>query len=408
MKTRYTTVRAIISLVSATFILLLFQNCSSRGFSTMSQLSSEAGSSSTSGSGSSNVIPVANPVAPTLNGKLVPVFVAQGHQARTVMSCDDGASWIHDVSDDSGTPCLNADCDHTATSASGIDYNDGWIFSAYGHGMPGTLRRSQNGYSWEIINTRSVNSSQGVSYVNKTLFLPNGNFGLSFDLGKTLVDNVKSIPSVFNGYFAFGRLARAGSVLFASGNGGSATSGPQGLISQDSGLTWNSVASNSVGWDAGVYIAAGKGRLAMVSTTHLSFSNTSAFVSYSDDNGLTWTGKVVYNGVDYADWSGLWFDGNQFVAFFDNQMWKSLDGISWSSSPLVSPVAWGVTATSIARGPSGTYVSIPNLWNGSYTNQRAYRSTDGLNWTQLDSNHFKGGHPMLRIISAYVDASVCQ
>ncbi len=95
-------------------------------------------------------------VIDTGNG-LVPVFFAQGHLGRTVISCDDGKTWLHDRSDDDAGQCWVAgansvECDHQPTSNAGIDSGDGWLFASFGHGSNGTVRASRDGAQWKIIN----------------------------------------------------------------------------------------------------------------------------------------------------------------------------------------------------------------------------------------------------------------
>lgn len=47
---------------------------------------------------------------------------------------------------------------------------------------------------------------------------------------------------------------------------------------------------------------------------------------------------------------------------------------------------------------TGTFVAILNVWGNFYEKQKAYRSNDGVKWSELDAEHFKGGHPIGRII----------
>ncbi len=67
----------------------------------------------------------------------VDVFVAAGKMGRTVMSINDGVSWIHDLSDDDSARCWcdkddprYVECDHDPRSFTGLDVSaDGWFYA---------------------------------------------------------------------------------------------------------------------------------------------------------------------------------------------------------------------------------------------------------------------------------------
>jgi hypothetical protein len=86
-------------------------------------------------------------------------------------------------------------------------------------------------------------------------------------------------------------------------------------------------------------------------------------------------------------------------------MWSSADGKDWTSTPLVPKV--NITSGPIARGASGTLVAIPREYQGSYTRQKIYRSTDGITWTPVDPTKYKGGHPIYFMSVGYVDPAAC-
>lgn len=370
------------------FILIVlffpFQNCSG-GFNSGLQTISPTALPVANGPTGGTVAPI-QPVLP----KQIPVFVAQGHVGRTLISCDDGFSWIHDISDDDNIVCYERDeCDHQNFSASGITYNDGLFFAVYGHGAPGTLRRSSDGVHWEVLG--EGNSDGGVSYVNKILLVVSGNMRTSKDAGVTFQQN-GSIP----GYRIPRTHATSGSVILVTGDDADK------LVSQDGGLTWSLPRLENVAWQRTLFVADnGKGLLVSVSSVHNGSSPTMAYAATSTDNGLNWKGKLLYSGGDDSDWSGMYFDGTQFVGWFNYKLWTSLNGVDWDSSAVNDGNA---LKGPIARGAMGTYVSF----HGVYGNQKAYRSTDGKNWFALDAQHFKAGHPIGHVVSGYVDRSVCQ
>ncbi|HSI04085.1 MAG TPA: hypothetical protein VLC93_06405, partial [Myxococcota bacterium] len=136
---------------------------------------------------------------------------------------------------------------------------------------------------------------------------------------------------------------------------------------------------------------------------------TLAFAARSTDGGLTWVGSQRLDYVTaYVEWAGMFSDGGLLFAFFDNAMWTSEDGITWGGVTVQTSLPAGrITDGAIARGPSGTYVTVTDVWNNYYDKQRAYRSDDGLHWTQLDAESFTGGHPVRHMTTGWVDAAAC-
>ncbi|MCM8525661.1 MAG: hypothetical protein NE327_04025, partial [Lentisphaeraceae bacterium] len=129
--------------------------------------------------------------APNSRFGKIDVFVAAGKLGRTLMSIDDGESWIHDKSDDDNARCWcdqndprYVECDHDPRSFTGLDASeDGWFYAQYGWGAPGTIRRSQNFIDWEVI--RSGSNGGGLAVSGKTVVsLWNGRRYRSTNQGK--------------------------------------------------------------------------------------------------------------------------------------------------------------------------------------------------------------------------------
>lgn len=101
--------------------------------------------------------PLTQPDTSTNPGKKVQVFIAAGKVGRTLMSCDDGLTWIHDRSDNDSTRCWtegpnNLECDHATSSFTGMDVSDdGFFYNQYGWCGNGTIRRSRDYSTWEVI-----------------------------------------------------------------------------------------------------------------------------------------------------------------------------------------------------------------------------------------------------------------
>ena len=330
---------------------------------------------------------------------LVPVFMAQGHLGRTVMSCDDGRTWVNDRSDSDAGHCWREpnqiECDHTPISGVGLDTGGGTFFANFGWGYNGSLRRSTDGKNWEVVKDGAWGG--GVSYSDGVvLWLAGGDWPVSMDKGATWGGSSQAIPG---GYFASRVLSRAGTKIVVSGDDPAA-----GLFSNNSGRTWASVDLSDAGtvWQRSVQLAEGNGVLVTVSSRLDSAFTLTTYAATSTD-GLTWRGKEIYQGSDQNyGWNGIFFTGAEFVSFSNGNKMVSAGGMTWSGTPISNS---GAVHGPLARAQNGTWVSIPNNWDQYYERQKAFRSTDGINWEQIAT--WPGGHPITRLVSGYLPASAC-
>jgi hypothetical protein len=176
-------------------------------------------------------------------------------------------------------------------------------------------------------------------------------------------------------------------------------------VSHDGGLTWVSASLYQSAW--GAYFASNATTMVSVgSSTTQDGTGLSLYTSRSTDGGLTWTVQTLATG-DYIGWQGVVYNGTQFIGFQNGWRWQSSDGVTWSKTAIVSPTN-GINAAITYEPSTGTYVGISNAWTAWYSKQFAYRSKDGLTWTVLDTQHFKGGHPITNITSGRLPASACQ
>ncbi len=373
----------IISVLSA--VLLSYVNCSG-GFDAIKEVAS-----------SSAGIP---------DPGTVKVFMATGHMGRTIMSCDDGQSWIKDRSVDDTARCWveqtnpkYVECDHTPYSAQGIDYGDGYIYADYGWGFPGSIKRSSDGVNWQIV--RSGGSGGSVAYSGGTLFSPWNGWSLSTDKGLTWA-TVENAPDET---FDFPQVHRVGTRFFI-------TSRTNGIArSLDQGRTWNipagfeSNSASTVAGGNGLIVTAGFARGAGPE-----FLNK-GYISRSRDGGVTFTSQKVFEAQGMEWTTNLVFTGTHFVIYSAGQQWKSTDAINWTKTDMVltgsaNRLWWNGP---LAYNPSTqTFVSVIGTWGWNYERQVAYRSTDGVTFTELAADKFKGGHPIRKIIIGEMPASFCQ
>lgn len=325
----------------------------------------------------------------------IDVFLAAGKLGRTVMSIDDGVSWIHDRSDDDRARCWcekddprYVECDHDPRSFTGLGASaDGWFYAQYGWGAPGTIRRSRNFIDWEVVRTGGWGGGLAVAR-NVVVSLWNGRRWRSADHGATW-NEVKDSLSWDGHPF----VKSVGDTLFAVGRGDG-----QFKISTDLGESWKLLPDVNAGWSDS--IAAGNGILVSTGTRRLKDQPEIACAARSTDGGTTWTGQELLPGKRWA--ANVVFNGKEFLNWSDGQQYRSADGVKWTATPMTTgkfnSKHW---AANVCVNPrTRTLVAILNVWGNYYEKQKAYRSQDGITWTELDGEHFQGGHPIGRIILA--------
>lgn len=336
-------------------------------------------------------------VANAADDDKIDVFLAAGKLGRTVMSIDDGVSWIHDRSDDDNARCWcekdnpnYVECDHDPRSFTGLDRaTDGWFYAQYGWGAPGTVRRSRNFIDWKIVRTEG--SGGGLAVAGTIVVsLWNGRRWRSVDHGTSWVEVKDSLN--WDGH-PF--IKRAGDALFAVGRGDG-----QFKISTDAGESWKLLPDVNAGWSDS--IVAGNGMLISTGTRRVKDQVEIACTARSTDGGITWTGQELLPGKSWS--ANVVFNGQEFVNWVDGQQYRSADGKAWTPTPMTTgsfnSKYWNANVCVNPR--TGTYVAILNVWGNFYDKQKAYRSHDGITWAELDSKQFTGGHPIGRIILARI------
>ncbi len=185
----------------------------------------------------------------------------------------------------------------------------------------------------------------------------------------------------------------AGETLFAVGRGDG-----QFKISQDAGQSWKLLPDVNAGWSDS--IVAGNGILVSTGTRRLKDQPPIACTARSTDGGMTWTGQELLPGKMWA--ANVVFNGKEFVNWSEGQQYRSIDGVQWTATPITTGSFnsrhWSANVCVNPR--TGTHVAVLNVWGNFYEKQKAYRSNDGITWVELDAEHFKGGHPIGRIILA--------
>ncbi len=315
----------------------------------------------------------------------MPALIAQGHMGRTMLSCDDGRTWIADTSLDADVRCFDPlDCDHHEGSATGVTYGEGVFVATWGWGTEGNVQTSVDGVDWTTVLTGPTFA--GTAWGSETFVAGSrtpyragplaqrwselGDSGLMewTPRGIGYVD-------VDGGRFVLGGGGDTGDVV-VSATLGEDWQRPLG-VSSDCG---RSIAGISGG--GGVIVIA---------------SNVSDGVEacVSTDAGVSFVDVELPERLRSAPF----WTGEQFVGFGATARYTSPDGLRWSSQAYPSG---DMSLAAIARTAEGTYVATRGAWQQWYEQQIMYRSRDGLSWESIGPGAFVGGHPIRHIEFGYV------
>ncbi|MCA9640182.1 MAG: hypothetical protein H6718_13940 [Polyangiaceae bacterium] len=313
----------------------------------------------------------------------VPLFVAQGHLGRTLISCDDGQTWTADRSDDDQHTCWSQDandieCDHQSTAGRGLVYvpstadEPGTFVTTFGWGQPGSIRTSTDGVTWTP--TLTGKTFAMLAYGSGTLMAGAHVPMRSSDTGVQWENTADPMLSVWNartiGYAAHGN----GLFVVVGGDGGQQDI----VLSPDAGQSW--FHPDTLPGECGANVrgvAYGAGAIVVMGEST---------VCHSTDGGKTFIAQAMGANVT----STVLWDGSRFIAFSQGKAHTSSDGASWNTTDLSQNIQIGAVAVS----PEGTFVGVRGGWQVWYSKQEFYRSTDGINWTTLPSSAFNGGHPI--------------
>ncbi len=342
---------------------------------------------------------------------LVPIFVAQGMVGRTIISCDDGQTWVGDRSDDDAYPCfidpLKNDCDHHPGAGRGITYGNGYFVATFGWGPPGSIRRSKNGVDWE--NMLEGKTFAGIVFGSDVFLAGERPPQISDGTGAMWTPGGDPDSPEWNARRTGFAPHDGGRFLIAFGSSGNDLN-----VSKDQGATWTrpktlpAACAGDIQWAGG--FAYGNGTIVVLGGTGVACR--------SMDGGDTWTESNIGGGVD----ARLLWNGTEFVTWgrdanYVNQRFTSTDGATWKATPteLRKKNADGTTQTgpgpligAVDRSDAGTYVAVNGEWEQYYEKQRFYRSTDGITWDQLPASSFVGSHPVQFITHGLAEKSaVC-
>lgn len=369
---------------------------------------------STDDDSSGDASDTASPDMGTIEPGTIPIFVAQGSMGRTVISCDDGETWVANHSWDvdgndlmCGRPtavrcwestcsyqqdgqCIDAQCcNDTADESKGVAFGDGRFAVTWGWGMNGALAASSDGVDWTFAPGGTYGGiayglGRFVAASREPVWSSDGTSWQPTDPADFENESGQDLWSVRN--FAYGDYQDGGRfVAVATGEGHDI------LVSSD-GMSWwrPSEIPADCGTDTFFYgsILGGNDVFIIVGQPGTACRST--------DGGETWA--MVPTGLSEILSHGVW-TGSEFQYWGeDSMMTTSTDGLAWTTTPMTTPMRIGP----VARSDAGTYVAIDSVWSG-YENQQFYRSTDGLQWSPASGS--LPGHPIFHITYGHADPS---
>jgi hypothetical protein len=315
---------------------------------------------------------------------LIPIFVAQGHVGRTMISCDQGKSWVANRSDDDSVVCFenNVDCDHSSGAANGVAAGDGWFYATFGWGQPGSVRRSHDGVTWEkVVNDTTFG---GMAFGAGKVLAGSRTPRVSADIGATWTQLAEVPLDIWNirevGFAGF----ETGRFVLVGNDGDKR----QIAVSADGGKGWTLPVvpdDCNVSFYRAGGIAYGNGVLLV--------TDGGAHVCRSVDGGATWKAGDLGGAIE----SQLLWTGKEFMGWGSGTLRRSNDGLSWKAQP-ISP---NVNIGSAAVSDDGAFVAVRGGWATWYAAQKFYRSDDGVTWTELAAGSFVGSHPITAITSGW-------
>lgn len=315
-------------------------------------------------------------------------FIAQGHLGRTMVSCDDGVTWVANRSLDDSAICWpdsgpELDCDHHPGAGKGISYGAGYFYATWGWGMPGGIDRSNDGVNWERVVEDTTYG--GIAVGNDVVVATARNSVRSTD-GTSWEDTGDTMLDVWN-------VRRAGFVDVMGGRFVMVADETNIAISDDDGATWFRPSTIDASCGQGVQT---RGGIAAAGDTILILGGDGVACT-SSDGGDTWTSRSI--GTDDVGSQLVW-TGSQFFAYGGGMAYTSADGESWSSQ---ATTPGGLNLGAIAYDPeSGVFVGVRGGWQVWYDEQVFYRSTDGVVWEEADS--YLGQHPIRFIEHGYLES----
>lgn len=312
--------------------------------------SPDAGAAGTGGGSAANPLTGARGATPPAG--FVGMFVASGNGGRTVISCDDGRTWIAQHKHSDGND------DHSEFTHKGFAHAPGKLVVLMGWGQPPSVKVSENGVDWQ---RKSVPGKENGTIVYD---------GVKFIIASNGGSSTASDP--LGTWSAAGRTNHGEHVRGGGGGPGPAGQGAAGaggsgalpVVTWNGGATWlrpsgcPSMDFSNLGQTGGA--AFGGGILLIASTL-----GKGCVLQPSSNAGMMVSLPGGAQGK--VDWVG-----DRFIIASQSRVMASPDGKSWA---VINTLPIGkIKLQDVDVSDKGTFVGIgagANLF---------YRSADGLTW----------------------------
>jgi len=321
----------------------------------------------------------------------VPIFIGHGKLGRTMVSCDDGRTWIANTSENQTARCWdtsaaqNIECDHNPWSSVGMLAAGGYFFATYGWGYPGVVRRTEDGIHWTDV--LPGHTFAGMAYGNGRIMANDHAPWVSTTSGATGTwSKVADITST--GW----TVRRIGFVLGVGSGLGRfiITLEDEIQISDDNGASWKAVPNVPMGCAKGVSTILHGNGVTLI-------AQGDGVVCRSTDRGSTWTRVPVAGSFS----SNAVFNNGAFFLWSGAMRYRSTDGETWVSTAGNA----GVDIGPVAVSDDGTFVATRGGWQVWYDKQKFFRSTDGITWDTLPPTAFVASHPITSFVFGYAKPS---
>ncbi len=301
------------------------------------QTSHDGSTSLDAGSSDASTPDAAHDAAPDAAAERVPVFVAYGHGGRTMISCDDGVTWVANTFE----KAEDDDFTHDSTAARSLVWADGRFVLVMGWGGPSVVRTSEDGVTWtEVFGAEYDQSIWTAAAGGGAIVHGEGSrTWRSLDAGKTWSEGGELDPAASHLQLGYGdhdggRFVAAGdSVLHVSSDLGQTFTlatlpdDAKGCLSQKRGPIYA----------AGIFL----------------ITSSSGAVCRSTDGGTTWS----KSNIGYDDVGDPLYYDNAFWVYRYAKAFRSVDGSQWDEVPSEGVTRFDALA---ASETTGTLLALSN------------------------------------------------
>ena len=282
----------------------------------------------------------------------VGMFVAIGWGGRRILSCDEGRTWIADTFEST------EDDWHQPYSPKALTYADGTFVYLTGWGNPSTVHFSRDGFDWTSTTLEGpTGGSIGYDATNERWVM---------QTGRTLFASTDLVEFTAIEGLEGPMLNRDGAVydgIYVAGTDGVVRVLPDGATEWTDITSCEGARHGSIGVSGG--FARGGDRI-------VSFGDEGSSCVASTSGEDLGAGDM---GTERIRGYGAYV-GDEFWATNDAQIFRSEDGLSWTSSDFPD----GVRFHLVAQSDSGTIVGIDRNGDAFY-----YSTDGGESWERADA-----------------------